>query len=287
MMNRIAQVNVRIFALLILLGSVFTACQNKDVETLQAENEELKKSIQKDSLYIVDMTAEMDELYSNLDELREMEAKVRQATAKMKLTKNGAEGSTIDESLERMEAVMAQNRKKIRALQSKLGKSEKENKLLQKMIEELNKSIQDRDQQISDLKLQVTELQDEVAGWKSKYALETAAKDSVQNALANAEDQLNQAYYALGTKKELKKRGIIVTKGLKGTVKGLGLKGSMTQIDIRYENRISLGSKKIKQLFPSRPSGSYQESKEGGDNILVIKDPSAFWSKKHLAIILE
>ncbi len=272
---------------ILFFTGIFSSCQQADEGTLEAENQALKEGIRKDSLYILEMQEEMDGLYTNLDELREMESKVRQATAKMKLTKDGAEGVTIDESLARMESLMTQNRQKIAALQNKLGKSDKENKLLQKMIEELNKSIQDRDQQINDLRLQVTDLQNEVEGWKSKYAFETAAKDSVQNALANAEDQLNQAYYAIGTKKELKKRGIIVTKGLAGKVRGLGMKGSMTQVDVRYENRISVGNKTIKELFPTPASASYEVSKEGGENVVVIKDPATFWKNKHVAIILD
>ncbi|TAD99096.1 MAG: hypothetical protein EAZ97_09610 [Bacteroidetes bacterium] len=283
------------------LAFALTACSggggSDEVSKLKAENESLKETAKKDSLYVASMSTEMDQLYKSIDEMRATEDKIKQATSRLQSgALGGAEGSlTIDEGIAALEKKLAENQQRISSLQSKLGKSEKENGMLKKMVEELNKTVQDRDKMISDLKLQVTDLQAEVADFKSKYSMSEAEKKDAQEALNVANDVISTTFYTIGTKKELKNRNVIITKGLMGNVAGIQPdvdESKMTKVDARYQDKIKVAKVEKKQeasditIFPAPPAGSYEITQENGEWVINIKNKN-FWKSKYTAIILD
>lgn len=274
----------------------FSACtgelkeQNAQLEGIKGE---LLAKTQKDSLYIASLTKEMDELYSNLDSMRSREERIRTVMAKARGgSSNAAEGSkTVDQSMNDLENLLAENRKKIASLQSKLQKEAGQSAMLKKVVDELQKTVQDKETYIGELKVQINQLQEEVAGWKSKYAFTTSQRDSVQTVLNVTADELAVAYYAVGTKKELKDRGILEG----GFLKKKQISGNMdnskfTKVDARNFTEIAVDiakkAKDIEFMPPAPPASSYEIS-EGGTVTIKIKNAKEFWRSKYVIIAVK
>lgn len=281
-----------ILALLGVLLLAFSACNNQDAERLRAENEALKKERAEDSLYISDLTTEMDVVYNKLDSMRRMEERIRQTFTDLRDGRVAvAEGGmNIDQTMEAIEAEMQQSKQVIRQLEAKLKEAGKENSALAKMVEELKKTVGDKDAQIGMLQDRIVELEGEVEGWKSKYADKLDEADSLQLDLDVKITEVNTAYYIVGTEKELKDGGILVNRK-----RGFSANKSLdkfTKIDIRETKKITLVGDKINlkkvKIIPARPSSTYELTEEGGVAYLNITDYEGFWkSSKTLAVMTK
>jgi len=281
-----------ILALLGVLLLAFSACNNQDAERLRAENEALKKERAEDSLYISDLTTEMDVVYNKLDSMRRMEERIRQTFTDLRDGRVAvAEGGmNIDQTMEAIEAEMQQSKQVIRQLEAKLKESGRENSALAKMVEELKKTVGDKDAQIGMLQDRIVELEGEVEGWKSKYADKLDEADSLQLDLDVKITEVNTAYYIVGTEKDLKNAGILVNRK-----RGFSANKSLdkfTKIDIRETTKITLTGDKINlkkvQVIPARPSSTYELTEEGGVAYLNITDYEGFWkSSKTLAVMTK
>ena len=108
-------------------------------------------------------------------------------------------------------------------------------------------------------------------------------ENEAQSKTINAQDkQLNTAWYACGTEKELKGQQILV----KGKVlQGNFNKDYFTKIDIRVDNTIKLYSKSAK-LLTTHPSSSYTLQPDANKQLtLRITDPQAFWSTSKYLVV--
>jgi predicted nucleic acid-binding Zn-ribbon protein len=282
-------------AILALMGVIllaFSACNNKDAERLRAENEALKKERAEDSLYISDLTTEMDVVYNKLDSMRRMEERIRQTFTDLRDGRVAvAEGGmNIDQTMEAIEAEMQQSKQVIRQLEAKLKEAGKENSALAKVVEELKKTVGDKDAQIGMLQDRIVELEGEVEGWKSKYADKLDEADSLQLDLDVKITEVNTAYYIVGTEKDLKNAGILVNRK-----RGFSANKSLdkfTKIDIRETTKITLVGDKINlkkvKVIPARPTSTYELTEEGGVAYLNITDYEGFWkSSKTLAVMTK
>ena len=111
--------------------------------------------------------------------------------------------------------------------------------------------------------------------------LKTESEQKTQT--INSQDkQLNTAWFAFGTKKELKAQNILV----KGKVlQGNFNKSYFTKIDIRVEKEIKLYSKSAK-ILTMHPSSSYSLTTDAKDQyVLRITNPDIFWSTSKYLVI--
>ncbi len=254
------------------------------------ELEALKRKIEEDSIYMTDMQKEMEDVYGKLDEMRQLEERVRGLSSDMRGgNMSGAEGGMkIDESLAAIEKKMQDSRNKISKLEKKLKEANKENSQMSQMVEMLKKQIESQEATIKGLEEQVLALQGEVAGWKSQYLGKANQADSLQTNLTTTTEQLNTAYYVIGTEKDLKERDII-----KSSKKGFEAnrnKRDFKTINIKSQKTITVGSdlklKNIK-LLPARPETSYRLYENGNTIMLEITNEDAFWQDKFLAIVTK
>jgi chromosome segregation ATPase len=275
---------------------VVSACSTggEEYEKVKLENEELIAKARKDSLYIVSMNAEMEELYANLDSMRAQEERIRAAAAKMRSgSMTGRDGTpTIDQSFAELERLNAENQQRIADLQNKLNKAGKENSFLKRMVDELQKTVQDKEVQIQDLQVQIASLQEEVRDLQSKYVTQVEVTERTQAELTETQTELFTAFYAIGTRKDLETRGVIDAKGLFNKRRSMNSNmdnSKFTQIDFREESQIVVGKYKVKNidLLPARLSSSYELVEEGGDVIIKIKDGRTFWKNRYLAIVVK
>ena len=281
------------FLLLGLFALLLSACAGKD-----------EKKIQEDSLKIADLTAEYEEptnfndslmllmgdIYTGLDSINTQEG----------LLYNMGSGDAADRraeirrNLSAIKARLAANKQLLESMEAKVKSSGNENSVQAKTIAQLRKHIEQQDAKIAQLesdlskaKDEITNLNTQVAETQEQVKAETQAKEEAQAATVPAGTEANKVYYAIGSNKELKNKGLLAKKFL-GTTKVL--KGQFdasyfVAADKRTLKSIPTNAKKVK-IWTNMPEGSYRiVGEKDGPKTIEITNPAKFWSlSSHLVI---
>lgn len=259
-----------------------------------AKKAEAQAQAERDSLnqVIAQKDDEINDMMTTLIDIEEGFREITEAQSRVTLAKNGEGTNTkqrITENFQFIQSMMQQNKDLIAKLQQQVRESSIKSDKLKKIIANLTETMEKKDQQITEMKEQL-ELKNIHIG-ELKYAINTMREDAralqdeneAQSKTINAQDkQLNTAWYACGTEKELKGQQILV----KGKVlQGNFNKDYFTKIDIRVDNTIKLYSKSAK-LLTTHPSSSYTLQPDANKQLtLRITDPQAFWSTSKYLVI--
>ena len=267
--------------------------------TLASCNEAAKKAenqarAERDSLnqVIAQKDDEINDMMTTLIDIEEGFREITEAQSRVTLAKNGEGTNTkqrITENFQFIQSMMQQNKDLIAKLQQQVRGSSIKSDKLKKIVASLTETMEKKDQQIVEMKEQL-ELKNIHIG-ELKYALNSMREDAralqdendAQSKTINAQDkQLNTAWYACGTEKELKGQQILV----KGKVlQGNFNKDYFTKIDIRVDNTIKLYSKSAK-LLTTHPSSSYTLQPDANKQLILrITDPQTFWSTSKYLVV--
>lgn len=180
-----------------------------------------------------------------------------------------------------------------------LAEMEQQQKSDKKGIRELNviigrlrQEIYDKEQKIAELerdlntsRKNIEELQTIVVQTKQIASTTAEERDALQE-IATAQDEIiNQGFFMVGTKRELKDLGVV--KGVFRTKTDYANldQSKFTKIDIREFTEISVNGKSAK-LVTEKPANSYVLVENGdGTCTLKITDPTAFWQSSQFLII--
>lgn len=190
----------------------------------------------------------------------------------------------IMEDLGQIDALLAENKELIARLRKQAKGSASRITELERTIVDLETTIVGQSAAIDSLKEQLSSANSSLATLIDMYRDKAQMSDMQRN-------ELNTAYYLVGTAKELKEKGVLTKEGGFvgiGRVDKLNMSkleaGKFTEIDITATPEVALGARKAK-LATSHPEGSYRL--EGGDK-LVVSDPARFWSvSKYLVVVVE
>lgn len=122
--------------------------------------------------------------------------------------------------LDAAEQQIAAQKKRIGGLSAERTKLVAQLDTFQKSINDLRVAAQEQEAMISEQKVQIATLTSQVDTLNQKTVQLTTEKTAVQDTLVRVIDESNVVYYAVGTKEELLKRGILVTEGSKFLVFG-------------------------------------------------------------------
>lgn len=273
------------------------------------------EQIQNDSLRAI-ITArdnEINDMMGTLNEIQQGFAEINEAENRVTVAKDG-EGrdktAVIKENIQFIAQRMQENRELIKKLQEQLRTTGFKGEQMQKAIESLNAQLVEKDKELRALRaelekknIHIKELDQTISGLNSDVAalqtdkqnLQTdkqnlqTEKQNLQNEsnrkteTINTQDkQLNTAWFAFGTKKELKRQNVLV----KGKVlQGSFNKNYFTKIDIRETRELKLYSNNAK-ILTSHPTSSYTLTKDAsGQYVLRISDPATFWSTSKYLVV--
>ena len=166
------------------------------------------------------------------------------------------------------------------------------------MVANLTLQIQQKDSSLVALRTEVEAMNIQIASLTRDVGDLEQMNVEKENIIAtqvetidNKDLQLNTAFYALGTKKELKEENIITDAG--GFI-GIGKAEKLnqgvdeklfTRIDLRQVTQIPLPGKK-QEVITTHDASSYNISWETDHNVLNITDKEKFWkSSKYLVVI--
>ncbi|MBM3436784.1 MAG: hypothetical protein FJY07_11270 [Bacteroidetes bacterium] len=284
---------------LLLLIPLFFGCNKQKIEQLEARNDSLMQQTNLKDESINEFLASFNEIQENLDSIKAKEMIITEkAETKTELQKKAKD--QINEDINTIYSLMVDTRSKLDDVKKKLGKANFQVKELEKMVENFTKQLELKDGEIAVLRtelenmnIQITSLTKDVGDLQQLNVEKEAVIADQQEMINQKTLEVNTAYYAIGTKKELKENNIITAEGgFIGIGKNKKLKGDFndklfTKIDIRQVTQIPLPGKKS-QIVTTHSINSYKINGEDDNRILEIVNKEEFWkSSKYLVIISD
>jgi len=271
---------------LLSAGMFLASCggNNEEMEKLKAENEVLKKDLTERDESVNDFMKSFNEIEENLLAVQQKERALNSGEVKNSAELGGDAKTRIEAEIQSINELMEKNKTQLSDLQKKLKKSNFKIGEFEKTIERLNQSIEEKNAEITALNEKLIALNYQVEGLNRNLdSLNTDTKVKTEQ-LTEKDNQLNEVYYAVGTKKELVSNGVLSNAGTFSGPKG-GKKldfnsNYFTKIDSRQTSEISINAKKAK-LLSSHPAASYELT--GAK--LVIKDAASFWKASKYCVI--
>ena len=280
-----------IFAICAISLASCNEAARKDENQARAERDSLNQVIaQKDD--------EINDMMTTLIDIEEGFREITEAQSRVTLAKSGEGTNTkqrIEENFQFIQSMMQQNKDLINKLKQQVRESSIKGDKLKKVIANLTEQMEQKDKQITNL-VEELELKNIHIG-ELKYAINSLREDAKamqdendaqSKTISAQEKQLNTAWFAYGTKDELKKQQIITKDGLfskNKILQGDFNKEYFTKIDIRVDKEIKLYSKSAK-ILTTHPSSSYTLQQDANKQyVLRITDPQTFWgTSKYLVV---
>ena len=259
-----------------------------------AKKAEAQARAERDSLnqVIAQKDDEINDMMTTLIDIEDGFREITEAQNRVTLAKSGEGTNTkqrITENFQFIQSMMQQNKDLINKLKQQVRESSIKGDKLKKVIASLTEQMETKDKQIAELVEQL-EMKDIHIG-ELKYEIGSLKDDQrslqdeneAQSKTINAQDkQLNTAWFAYGTKDELKKQRIL--DGGKVLQSNFN-KEYFTKIDIRVDKEIKLYSKSAK-LLTTHPADSYTLQPDANKQyVLRITDPQTFWSTSKYLVV--
>lgn len=284
--------------LLGLLLPLLIAC-NQEIEEenqrLNTENEELMLENQEKDSLINDFVTSFTRIQENLATIREKEERIQAA-------KDGNLETSLDQreeiimDIEAINELLSENRQSIAALEDKLKRYNYENAKFKRMVSDLSKQVEVKDSQVVVLKENLATMNFEMEALNNKYVMSEEQRMMQQEMLKAKEDQLNSAYYAVGTSQELNENNVVDKKG--GFI-GIGKTKALaedfnrdyfTKINISKTTSIPMNLENDDaKIVSNHPTESWKWVIEDKKiKSLEISDPEKFWSgTKYLVVLVD
>lgn len=259
--------------------SLLNIALNDSLATVRAE---------KDSLAVL-----MTEVSDGMNEIMDMQQLISAANLDIETRDRKAE---IRNNIEAIKRAIDLRQKRLLQLEDRLRQSVTYTDEMKHSIESLKKQLTKQQGIIEDLtaklaaaNVTITNLNTRVDSLKTENKVVTQEKIRAQEEstrLTAEVNNLNECFYVVGTKKELKQQKIIETGFLRKTkvMEGDYTKSYFTKADKRTLNTIALHSKKA-QVMSKHPAGSYSIEEAGGQKVLHILDPNKFWELSNYLVV--
>lgn len=274
------------------LVSMLFACHDKETEMQQAS--QLKSVREHDSLLGLKSQAQdstitayiksFNDIQDNLDSIKQ-KAKI------MTMSSGSQEGmdkkTVILTDMRYISEVMMKNKAELAEMKRKLSASGVRNGQLEKMISHLTEELTEKDADIASLQSQLAETNANLKSEIQKF------NDSL-NVLTQQHQVIaeqNTVYYAIGTSKELKNKGVIMKEG--GVIGVGGTETLKPNTNISYFTSANMYSihalplfSKLDKIITSHPNNSYTISGDKNADSLIITDQKLFWSESRYLVVV-
>ena len=246
------------------------------------QTDSLQRIISQKDNEINDMMETFNQIQIGLREIGEAENRVTVAQ-----TGEGASSrKQMLEDVRFISSTMQQNRALLEKLRQQLRIKGDQ---LRRTIAELVAQINDKEQQLQQLRaeldaknIHIADLDKTITGLNDNVSSLQEESSKKTETINDQDAQLNTAWFAFGTKRELKDQRII--DGSKVLQSNFN-KSYFTKIDIRVQKEIKLYSKSAK-ILTMHPSSSYTLQQDANKQyVLRISNPQIFWSTSKYLVI--
>lgn len=284
------------FIIAILSACVcLTACTSKKEQQMKEQmlRDSFNNVIKEQGTQVETLLAQITEIDENLNIISSKYEDLQAFANTSEVDKNKAQ--SISEKINAIAELLAKDKERISALEANLASQKNSfavNKKLQEKINEMNQRVADQENQLAALTQQLQDKNVQLDNINAQVTKLQQDNKKTKSAMSALEDERYSAYFIVGTKKELKKAGVIDSKGgFIGIGKTLVLASNgniqnMQKIDMRNINEIPLTGQKIKLITP-HPTTSYtltgNSSKPAS---IVIESIDEFWKNSRCLVIM-
>lgn len=282
-----------VFAGLLLL--CVSSCNNNgggDLMKLVAERDSLKAKSEKAEKQLTAVNSMVATLNSALDSISVEEG--------LLFVSKGSETtlSRADaiKNLERFEAIVRHQQKRIADLEASMAEEKPDESLMGLVnhlkeqiaskdaeIGRLRKQLQDKDVDIAQLRRYVETQRSQIKQQSEAIAELDRRSQSQTEALKRQDEVINNCYVLLGSKKDLKRKGVLKKNSI--VSEALMDKSKFAKVDIRKWREITFEARRPR-ILTNMPSSAYMLTTSGGSSFtLRITNPTAFWSISNFLVI--
>ena len=266
-----------------------TACGGSGNGNWQEERDSVMNVNEQQRQVLDDLTATLVEVSSSLDSIAVGEVMLRESNEGPVLTKR-----QMLDNIAAFKETLAANKERLAELERNLAGRNDELAKLSTLVKHLNQELEAKQARINQLEEDLksananidrmrTEMNDMTTTIGSQQEEIAAQRETMQN-----QDQaLNTGYYVIGTKRELKDKGLVSGGNLfkKKRVNYGSIDESLfVKVDIRETTRFNIPSKKVKVLT-EMPTDSYTITTNGNSSVLEVTNVSRFWGISSFLII--
>jgi len=247
-----------------------------------------------------------ERIESNLAKIREKENLIRQGFTNDENMNNMSAEERIQHEIEFIDYLIDENNRLIADLNQQIDDKDSKLKHFEGAVRDLRSKIDKYQKDVAGLITEKEALQanlsettrdrDKLAAYVDTLINEVVTKsfeiDDQKKLVTEKENDLNRAYYAVGTYKELRDKNILQKEGgflginRVTTLTGNPAEELFHEIDIREVTKIPVFSKRWEIVTGQDPS-SYELSYEADQaEWLNIKDPGKFWKKTNYLVIV-
>jgi len=283
------------FAILLISGiivySVYKRDHNSLLSQMEAQKVTFSNTINSRDSVIGEWITTFADIEKNIAMIKEKQHIISINASNNELARD--KKKLIVEDITYINTLLEQNKMKIALLTSQLNKSNGSITLLNKKIAELEESVKLSEGEISELKNSLVGKNFEIAQLNEQNTSLQSTIVQKDEKITNQTHELNKAFFACGTYKQLKAKGLLTKEG--GFI-GLGKSKSLlsnfsdsafVQIDRVETKSIPVNSKSAK-LLSEHPSSSYQYIRDKDKRIasIEISDPESFWKISKYAVVV-
>lgn len=276
------------------ISCVLYSCgnSNKDIMKLVEERDSLRQAQKVQEGRLDNYSKTIETLNATLDSIAYQEKMLFSNNGEIPITKED-----VKHNLMRFEALLKKQSEKIKQLEKQLSESKDSNTQSLSLIAHLKEQLNEKNLRIAQLKeelekknVSIARLQELVESQKTTINTQSATISELnqrtqrQNeALAQQDAILNNGYVLIGSKEDLKRKGIL-KKG-KIVADASFDRSKFARIDIRKWREINFTAKRPR-ILTNMPSSSYEITTTGNRNFtLTVKNPSDFWRISSYLII--
>lgn len=278
------------------VSAVYFYTQKQDeLFSLQTRNKDL-------SIVLTERDSVVNELVDAFTEIEENLRFVKQKRSQLTIDSNkegrlDREKSIIDD-INLMNQMLEESSKRIAELEKRLKNSGFELKSFKRKLAKLSKTIEEQNTQIAGLRRELedknvllADLNTKVFEMETEIANQSETIESKEMLIEEKVNELNKAYMAYGTYKELKDKGLLTKDGgfmwigRNTTIREDFDQDYFTELNIQDTKSIPLHAKKA-TVVSEHPNNSYTLVEEDGMiAYLKINNPEEFWRISKYAVI--
>jgi uncharacterized protein HemX len=270
--------------------SYFNREQQKQANILEAQKYSFTEQLTERDSMINEWMMTFDQIEKDLRTIKEKEKLISLKSSDMEISTDRKK--QILQDIAFINTLLEQNKAKIASLNSQLKKSGGVITSLQNKIAELETSMKQSENEIAELKVVLSNKDFEITQLNTKVTDMEVNIAQKEEYIINQTNEMNKAFIASGSFKDLKEKGIV---SKEGGFLGLGKKESLvenfsdtlfTAINVTETKTIPVNSKNAK-LITEHPTTSYELIHDDADNIayIEIKDPTEFWKITRYAVV--
>lgn len=285
---------IKIALVLSSISFVLYSCgnSNKEILRLVEERDSLRQAQKVQEGKLDNYSKTIETLNATLDSIVYQENMLFISNGEIPVTKED-----VRHNLMRFEALLKKQSEKIKLLEKQLAESNDSNTHSLSLIAHLKEQLNEKNLRIAQLmgelekkNMSIACLQELVESQKTTINTQSATINELnqrtqrQNeALARQDAILNNGYVLIGSKDDLKRKGIL-KKGKLVADASLD-RSKFAKIDIREWREIYFTAKRPR-ILTNMPSSSYEITTTGNRNFtLTVKNPSDFWRISSYLII--